>query len=78
MEMKSQFLSTVSTSCAADREKEAVMIVLDGVAGKINKDQGHFLDIAKRNIERLTRLIDDVLDFQKLNAGKMKFRLETS
>ena len=46
------------------------------MAGRINKDQHHFLDIAKRNIDRLSRLINDVLDFQKLDAGKMRFDLE--
>lgn len=75
MEMKAHFISTVShelrTPLTAIRE--AVIIVLDGVAGKIKKDQRHFLDLAKRNIDRLARLIDDVLDFQKLNAGKMTF-----
>lgn len=78
MEMKSQFISTVShelrTPLTAIRE--AVIIVQDQVAGKLNKDQKHFLDIAKRNIDRLARLIDDVLDFQKLNAGKMKLNLQ--
>jgi signal transduction histidine kinase len=78
MEMKSQFISTVShelrTPLTAIRE--AVIIVQDQVAGKLNKDQKRFLDIAKRNIDRLARLIDDVLDFQKLNAGKMKFNLQ--
>jgi len=75
MEMKSQFISTVSHELRTPLTsmKEAVIIVLDEVAGKINKDQRHFLDIARRNIDRLARLIDDVLDFQKLNAGKMKF-----
>ena len=80
MEMKAQFISTVShelrTPLTAIRE--AVIIVLDGVAGKIKKDQRHFLDLAKRNIDRLARLIDDVLDFQKLNAGKMKFDMRES
>ncbi len=78
MEMKSQFVSTVShelrTPLTAIRE--AVIIVQDQVAGKLNQDQKHFLDIAKRNIDRLARLIDDVLDFQKLSAGKMKFNLQ--
>ncbi|MGE5296942.1 MAG: PAS domain S-box protein [Solirubrobacterales bacterium] len=78
MEMKAQFISTVSHELRTPLSsmKEAVIIVLDGVAGKINKDQRHFLDIAKRNIERLSRLIDDVLDFQKLNAGKMKMNMQ--
>ncbi len=77
MEMKSQFISTVShelrTPLTAIRE--AVIIVLEGVAGKIKKDQKHFLDLAKRNIDRLARLIDEILDFQKLDAGKMKFNV---
>jgi signal transduction histidine kinase len=78
MEMKSQFISTVShelrTPLTAIRE--AVIVVQDEIAGKLSKDQKHFLDIAKRNIDRLARLIDDVLDFQKLSAGKMKFNLQ--
>lgn len=78
MEMKSQFVSTVSHELRTPLSsmKESVIIVLDGVAGKINKDQRHFLDIAKRNIDRLSRLIDDVLDFQKLVAGKMKLNMQ--
>ena len=78
MEMKAQFISTVSHELRTPLSsmKEAVIIVLDGVAGKINKDQRHFLDIAKRNIDRLSRLIDDVLDFQKLSAGKMKLNMQ--
>jgi signal transduction histidine kinase len=55
--------------------KEAVLIVLDGVAGDVNDDQRHFLDLAKRNIDRLWRLINDVLDFQKLGSCKMKFNM---
>lgn len=78
MDMKSQFISTVShevrTPLTAMRE--AVTIVADGIAGKLTKDQTQFLDIAKRNIDRLARLIDDVLDFQKLSAGKMKFHVQ--
>jgi signal transduction histidine kinase len=78
MEMKAQFISTVSHELRTPMTaiREAVIIVQDEIAGKLNKDQKHFLDIAKRNIDRLARLIDDVLDFQKLNAGKMKFNLQ--
>ena len=77
MEMKSQFISTVSHELRTPLAsmKEAVLIVLDGVAGDVNKDQKHFLDLAKRNIDRLWRLINDVLDFQKLGSCKMKFNM---
>ncbi len=78
MEIKSQFISTVSHELRTPLAsmKEAVLIVLDGIAGEINEDQRHFLDVAKRNIERLSRLINDVLDFQKLGAHKMKFQMQ--
>jgi len=78
IEMKSQFVSTISHELRTPLTsiREAVIIILNEVAGRINKDQRRFLDIAKRNIDRLSRLIDDVLDFQKLNAGKMRFELQ--
>jgi len=78
MELKSQFISTVSHELRTPLAsmKEAVLIVGDGVAGPINDDQKHFLDLAKRNIDRLWRLIDEVLDFQKLGSGQMKFHMQ--
>jgi len=78
MELKSQFISTVSHELRTPLTsmKEAVSIVLEELAGSVNDEQKHFLDIAKRNIDRLSRLINDVLDFQKLSAGKMKFNMQ--
>ena len=78
MELKSQFISTVSHELRTPLTsmKEAVSIVFDELPGPINDDQRHFLDIAKRNIDRLARLINEVLDFQKLGAGKMMFKMQ--
>jgi len=74
MEIKSQFISTVSHELRTPLTsmKESVAIVLDGVAGKVNNKQRNFLDIAKRNIDRLAILINDVLDFQALDGSKFK------
>jgi len=73
LRIKSDFTSTVShelrTPLAAI--KESVAIVLDGITGNITQDQANFLGIAKKNIDRLARLINDVLDFQKLESGRM-------
>lgn len=78
LQIKSEFTSTVShelrTPLAAI--KEGIAIVLDGAAGNITNEQKEFLDIAKRNVDRLARLINDILDFQKLEAGKMAFNVQ--
>ena len=78
MELKSQFVSTVSHELRTPlaNMKEAIGIVLDGEAGEINDEQRNFLDIAKRNVDRLAMLINDVLDFQKLEAGKMRLNIQ--
>ncbi len=78
MEMKSEFISTVSHELRTPLTsmKESISIVLDQVAGPINDDQRKFLDVAKRNLERLSRLINDVLDFQKFDSGKMRFDMQ--
>ncbi len=80
MELKSQFVSTVSHELRTPlaNMKEAIGIVLDGEAGEINNKQRNFLDIAKRNVDRLARLINDVLDFQKLEAGRMKLNMQAN
>lgn len=80
MDMQSEFTSTVSHELRTPLTaiKEGIAIVLDGSAGQINDEQEDFLSAAKRNVDRLTRLINDVLDFQKLKAGKVEFSYELS
>jgi len=78
MEIKSSFTSMVSHELRTPLTaiKEGIGIVLDGTAGKVNSEQQEFLDIAQRNIDRLARLINNVLDFQKLGTGKVEFNIE--
>ncbi|MDD4182326.1 MAG: PAS domain-containing sensor histidine kinase [Candidatus Omnitrophica bacterium] len=77
-EVQSRFTAVVShelrTPLAAIRT--GVNIILDGLSGPINFEQRDFLEIVKKNIERLSRLINDVLDFQKLDSGKMHFDMK--
>ena len=77
-QLKSDFVSTVSHELRTPLTaiKEGIGIVLDGLAGDVKKEQKDFLDTAKRNVDRLARLINDVLDFQKLQADKMRFYMQ--
>lgn len=56
--------------------KEGIGIVLDGIDGPVTKDQGESLGIAKSNVDRLTRLINNVLDFTRLDMGKMEISFQ--
>ncbi len=75
--VKTEFASMVSHELRTPLTaiKEGVDIVLDGTMGVLNSDQVDCLKTAKRNIDRLTRLIHDVLDYQKLDADRMEFRI---
>ncbi|MFH1791259.1 MAG: ATP-binding protein, partial [Candidatus Omnitrophota bacterium] len=76
--MKSEFISTTShelrTPLAAIRE--SVALILDGTTGALSPQQDKFLGIAKRNIERLSNLINDILDLSKIETGKMELKKE--
>jgi signal transduction histidine kinase len=78
IETKSQFMSVVSHELRVPLAsiKESIAIVSDGLAGKITKEQRNCLDIARRNIDRLNKLIGDLLDLHKLEAGKMNFEIQ--
>jgi PAS domain S-box-containing protein len=74
-EMKSKFTSMVSHELRSPLGviKEGINLVLEGLAGNINDEQKDLLDTAKRNTDRLGRLINNVLDLQKIESGKMAF-----
>ncbi|MFH1304940.1 MAG: ATP-binding protein [Candidatus Omnitrophota bacterium] len=78
LRIKSDFTSMVSHELRTPLTaiKESIAIVLDGSSGPVNSEQKDFLETAKRNLDRLARLINDVLDLQKLEAGKIVFRME--
>jgi PAS domain S-box-containing protein len=69
--VKSEFTSMVSHELRTPLTaiKEAIDVVEDQTAGPINEHQKNFLTLAKRNVDRLHRLINDTLDFSKLERG---------
>jgi len=78
IEMKSQFISVASHELRTPLTaiKESIEIVNDAAADKLDAQMKGFLDLAKRNIDRLSRLIDDILDLQKLEAGKVELHMQ--
>ncbi len=75
-ELKDEFLSNVAHELATPLTiiKEGVKLVSDEMLGKVNEQQKEFLTIASNNVDRLTRLIVDLLDISKIEAGKMEIK----
>jgi GAF domain-containing protein/HAMP domain-containing protein len=74
--LKSAFLSNVShelrTPLAA--VKSLIVNMLDGVTGTLNEKQVRYVTGIKESTERLTRLINDLLDLSVIEAGKTELR----
>lgn len=78
-QLKNEFVSTVShelrtplTSISA-----ALRMVLGGMLGAVPEKIQEILTVAAKNSHRLTLLINDLLDMEKLLAGKMTFDLQS-
>jgi signal transduction histidine kinase len=77
MNIKSEFTSMVSHELRTPLTciKEGIDIVADGSSGPLNARQQEHLETAKRNVDRLARLLNDVLTYQKLEAHRMELFL---
>jgi len=73
-ERQKEFTSTVSHELRTPLAsmKMALDIVLSGSSGALTDEQKDFLTRAKNNVDRLNRMINDVLDISKLESGVIK------
>ncbi len=73
--LKDEFVSVVSHELRTPLTsiRGAIGLVLGGAKGELNEDIASILSIASRNTERLSLLINDILDLQKIEAGKLDF-----
>ena len=78
MEAKSQFISMASHELRTPLTsiKEGIRLVLQGKSSQLDDKQKKFLGLAQRNVDRLARLINNILDFQKLDSGKIDFNIQ--
>lgn len=51
----------------------AIKLVKNGVTGKLNDKTEEMIDIAISNSDRMLLLVNDILDFQKIQVGKMEY-----
>ena len=73
--MKDEFVSTVSHELRTPLTAISASLALlaDGMAGELPPDAQGLVDVANASSGRLVRLIGDVLDIQKMDAGSMTF-----
>jgi len=73
--IKNDFINIVSHEMRTPLTsmRESMMIMKKYYQDNLSVDQKDLLEMFLRNINRLSKLIQDMLDFQKLNSTKMEF-----
>ncbi|RME80666.1 MAG: GAF domain-containing protein [Caldilineae bacterium] len=76
--MKSNFLSVVSHELKTPLHsiKGFVDIILMGKTGEVSEIQRDFLETVKQQTGHLQRMIDDLLEFSRLESGRVSLRLQ--
>lgn len=76
--LKNEFISTVSHELRTPLTSisGSLGLIANNAVGKLPEKASELAKIAYRNSQQLTFLINDLLDIEKLVAGKMQFRSE--
>lgn len=76
-QLKNDFVSTVSHELRTPLTaiSGALGLAVGGALGPLNDKQQHMLTLAEQNSQRLGKLINDLLDIEKLAVNKMQFKL---
>lgn len=78
--IKNEFISTVSHELRTPLTsiRGSLGLILGGTTGDLPIKTKNLLEIAHNNCERLIRLINDILDIEKIEAGKMTFIMKVT
>ncbi len=73
--MKNEFISTVSHELRTPLTsiRGALALVLGKAADNLSPKARQLLETASRNSERLTLLINDILDLERIESGRLEF-----
>lgn len=76
--MKTEFVSTVSHELRTPLTSigGSLGLLAAGAVGPLGEKAARLVQIAHSNCERLIRLINDILDIEKIESGKMQFDLK--
>ncbi len=73
-DVKNRFIATISHELRTPITaiQECIKILNDGIAAPLQGAQGKFLEMAQRNVDRLTGLLDNLLDLSRLENEGMR------
>ncbi|MBX3060362.1 MAG: GAF domain-containing sensor histidine kinase [Anaerolineae bacterium] len=76
---KSEFVSLVAHELRVPMTsiKGYADLIVSGVAGPLNEQQTQFLEVIRRNLQRMSTLITDLSDINRIESGKMTFNNKT-
>jgi signal transduction histidine kinase len=76
--LKDEFVSTVSHELRTPLTSIAgsLGLLVGNAVGKLPEPMARLLSIAHTNSQRLTRLVDDILDIEKMEAGRVVFNFK--
>lgn len=74
--LKNEFVSTVSHELRTPLTSIAgsLGLLAGGVGGELSPRAARLVSIAHKNADRLARLVNDLLDIDKIESGQMEFR----
>jgi PAS domain S-box-containing protein len=77
-QVKSDFVSVVSHELRTPLTsiRGSLGLLSGGVGGEIPEPAKSLIEIAAKNCDRLVRLINDILDVEKVASGSMRFRFQ--
>jgi PAS domain S-box-containing protein len=77
-DLKNDFIGTVSHELRTPLTAVigSLSLLKEEYGGSLDSDAGQFLDMAYQNSERLAALVNDILDLEKIESGRLELRIE--
>lgn len=75
--MKSEFIATVSHELRTPLTsiRGSLGLLAGGEMGELSEEASEMIEIARNNSCRLVRLVNEILDIEKIESGRLEFRL---